>query len=111
MNSISKKKVSYKIVEELFIYLEDFGRLVNLPFRYPDLLRYNYSVPLMDKYGKDTLWETVYFQPSETEELNQKLVQTYAMMKVEGTCPSWNICMSTVWIIVPSGIPVLSGSV
>ena len=84
MNSISKKKVSYKIVEELFIYLEDFGRLVNLPFRYPDLLRYNYSVPLLDKTGKDTLWETVYFQPSETEELNQKLVQTYAMMKVEG---------------------------
>ncbi|HRH65321.1 MAG TPA: hypothetical protein PLU53_03405 [Bacteroidia bacterium] len=84
MNSISKKKISYQIVEELFIYLEDFGRLVNLPFRYPDLLRYNYSVPLMDKFGNDTLWETVYFQPSETEELNQKLVQTYAMMKVEG---------------------------
>lgn len=84
MNSISKKKLSYKIVEELFIYLEDFGRLVSLPFRYHDLLRYNYSVPLMDKFGKDTLWETVYFPPAETEELNQRLVQTYAMMKVEG---------------------------
>jgi len=84
MNSISKKKLSYRINEELFMYLEEFGRLEELPFRYPDLLRYTYSVPLYDKYGKDTLWETVYFQPTEMEELNQRLVKTYAMMKVEG---------------------------
>lgn len=84
MNIISKKKVSYRVNEDLFMYLEDFGRVDALPFRYQDLLRYNYSTPLSDKAGKDTLWESVYFPPGETEELNQKLVQTYAMMKVEG---------------------------
>ena len=84
MNSISKKKLSYRITEELFIYLEDFGRVETLPFRYQDLLRFNFSVPLLDKLGKDTLWETVFYQPGETEELNQRLVQTYALMKVEG---------------------------
>ncbi|MBP6334769.1 MAG: hypothetical protein KA444_04790 [Bacteroidia bacterium] len=84
MNSISKKKHSYRIKEELFIYLDDFGRVENLPFRYQDLLRFNYSVPLLDKKGKDSLWETVFFQPSETEELNDRLVKTYALMKVEG---------------------------
>jgi len=84
MNSISNKKVSYQVNEELFLYLEDFGRVDKLPFRYADLLRFNYTTPLLDKIGRDTLWETVYYQPGETEELNQKLVQTYAMMKVEG---------------------------
>jgi len=84
MNSISKKKVSYRINEELFIYLEDYGRTAELPFYYKDLLRYNYSIPLTNKAGEDTLWETVFYQAGETEDLNRKLIQTYAMMKVEG---------------------------
>ena len=84
MNSISKKKVNYKINERLFIYLEDFERTSDLPFYYQDLLRYTYSIPLTNKAGEDTLWETVFYQPGETEELNHKLIKTYAMMKVEG---------------------------
>ena len=84
MNSISKKKHHYRIREELFMYLEDYGRESELPFNYSDLLRHNYSIPLTNKSGEDTLWETVFYQPGETEELNQKLVKTYAMMKVEG---------------------------
>lgn len=84
MNSISKKKLSYRVSEELFIYLEDFGRIADLPFVYQDLLRYNYSIQLSNKAGQDTLWETVFYSPQETEELNRRLVMTYAMMKVEG---------------------------
>ncbi|REJ85337.1 MAG: hypothetical protein DWQ44_01395 [Bacteroidetes bacterium] len=83
-NIISKKKQSFRINEELFMYLEDFDRAENLPFRYPDLLRFNYTVPLLDKAGKDTLWETVFYPPGENEELNHRLIRTYAMMKVEG---------------------------
>lgn len=66
------------------MYLEEYGRTENLPFVYNDLLRYNYSMPLTNKAGEDTLWETVFYVPGETEELNQRLVMTYAMMKVEG---------------------------
>jgi hypothetical protein len=66
------------------MYLEEYGRTTELPFFYSDLLRYNYSMPLTNKAGEDTLWETVFFQPHETEELNQKLVKTYAILKVEG---------------------------
>ncbi|MFN8166155.1 MAG: hypothetical protein U0X76_08310 [Bacteroidia bacterium] len=84
MNEISKKKDSYRISEELFMYLEDFGRTCELPFVYQDLLRYNYSIPLTNKAGQDTLWETVFYNSTETEELNKRLVMTYAMMKVEG---------------------------
>jgi hypothetical protein len=84
MNSISKKKLTYRISEELFMYLEDFGRTADLPFVYQDLLRYNYSMPLSNKAGQDTLWESVFYTPQETEDLNKRLVMTYAMMKVEG---------------------------
>jgi hypothetical protein len=84
MNSISKKKQRIPISGKLEQYLKDFERSFILPFRYPDLLRYNFSVPLINKQGKDTLWETVYYTPAETAELSQKLVQVYAMMKVEG---------------------------
>lgn len=66
------------------MYLEDFGRTAELPFVYQDLLRYNYTIPLSNKAGQDTLWETVFFTPQETDELNKRLVKTYAMMKVEG---------------------------
>jgi hypothetical protein len=84
MNSISHKKEHYRINETFFMYLEDFGRLQDLPFHYSDLLHHNYVTPLIDKKGKDTLWETVYFPPGETVELHAKLIRTYAMMKVEG---------------------------
>ncbi len=66
------------------MYLEEYGRTIDLPFVYSDLLRYNYSMPLTNKAGEDSLWETVFYTPAETEELNTRLVQTYAMMKIEG---------------------------
>ena len=34
---------------------------MRLPLQYDDLLRYSASVPLIDRLGQDTLWETVYF--------------------------------------------------
>lgn len=83
MNSRSKKKLSYRINEELFMYLEEFGRLEELPFRYPDLLRYTYSVTRRLRKRRRSGKRSI-FQPTEMEELNQRLVKTYAMMKVEG---------------------------
>ena len=64
----------YRISAELFIYLEDFSRTAQLPFVYQDLLRYNYSIQLSNKAGQDTLWETVFYTPQETEELNLSLI-------------------------------------
>jgi len=84
MNSISKKKPSYQVNEEFMIYLDEFGRLMEIPFEYNDLLRFTSSIPLRDKDGKDTLWECVFYSPGEMKELNDRLVLMYAMMKVEG---------------------------
>jgi len=49
------------VEEPLRNYLKHYGREVKLPVTYTDLLRITYSVPLKDKNGQDTLWETVVY--------------------------------------------------
>ncbi len=53
----SRKKPFYPINPALRSYLKNHGREVNLPVTYDDLARITYSVPLKDKFGKDTYWE------------------------------------------------------
>lgn len=84
MNIISKKKPFYPINESLKEYLFNYSRLVKIPFTYSELLRYFFSIPQKDKHGKDTLWQTVMFQPSEMEDIHHRLVKMYAMMKFDG---------------------------
>lgn len=83
-NSISKKKPSFKVAEPLKEYLFNYNRLVKIPFSYTELLRFFSTLPNKDKHGKDTLWETVMFQPSEMEDIHHRLVKMYAMMKFDG---------------------------
>jgi hypothetical protein len=83
-NSISKKKPSYKITAPLKEYLLNYNRLVKIPFTYSELQRFFSSLPNKDKRGKDTLWETVMFQPSEMQDIHNRLVKMYAMMKFDG---------------------------
>ena len=51
---------------------------------YSDLLEHKLATPLLDKKGKDTLWETVFYEPERTEELNKELTYIYVMLKIEG---------------------------
>ena len=84
MNSISKKKPSYKVSEALKEYLFNYNRLVNIPFTYSELLRFFSTLSNKDKKGKNTLWETVLFHPNEMEDIHHRLVKMYAMMKFGG---------------------------
>lgn len=84
MNDISKKKIHYTIKKELRKYLKRYSREIKLPVSYSDLNHYENAVPLYDKTGRDTLWETVYYSPSEMEELNVALCKVYAILKTEG---------------------------
>ena len=43
-----------------------------------------YSVPLIDKYGVDTLWETVVYDAREWGYIREGLLETYAKLKTEG---------------------------
>lgn len=84
MAEISKKKFVVKIKGELQSYLMKFDRMVELPIKYQDLLRYDNSIPLLDKFGEDTLWETVFFAQSEMKEINHSLKKIYAILRADG---------------------------
>jgi hypothetical protein len=80
----SRKKVIYPVDDLLRSYLHTHGREVKLPISYKDLLRITYSTPLVDKNGKDTLWEKVSYDMKEWKYVRQGLVETYAILKTEG---------------------------
>jgi hypothetical protein len=83
-NHISKKKIHYTISNDLFSYLQKYDRVNPIPLRYPDLLRFSGSMPVLDKNGKDTLWESVVYPPSEHREVVQHLTEIYALLKTSG---------------------------
>lgn len=57
---------------------------MKLGLDYSDLLEHKLAAPLLDKKGKDTLWETVFYEPDRTARLNRKLTYIYVMLKNEG---------------------------
>jgi hypothetical protein len=84
MALISKKKIIYPVSLNLRKYLQKYGREVDFPIHYADLLRYSSSVPLYDSKGNDTLWETVLFSESDREEIHYDVKKIYALLKAEG---------------------------
>lgn len=83
-NKPSKKKVPYPVSEEFSTYLDRYNRNVKLPIQYGELLHYNNSIPLLDLEGKDTLWETVYFDDYYPRGIPQALTEIYALLKTGG---------------------------
>ncbi|PSL08015.1 hypothetical protein [Cecembia rubra] len=84
MALISKKKKIYPISDTLRAYLVKYGRVVDFPIHYSDLLRYSSSIPLYDYKGNDTLWETVLFSESDREEIHFNVKKIYSLLKAEG---------------------------
>lgn len=84
MALISKKKLIYPISIGLREYLRKYGREVDFPIHYADLLRYSSSIPLYDYKGNDTLWETVLFSESDREEIHYNVKKIYSLLKAEG---------------------------
>lgn len=84
MALISKKKIIYPISDDLRIFLQKYGREVDFPIHYNDLLRYSGSIPLYDYKGNDTLWETVFYAQSDREEIHYNVKKIYSLLKAEG---------------------------
>jgi len=80
----SKKKIPFAIKAPLLNYLKKCGRATTLPLQYEDLTRMTTSVALLDAEGTDTLWETAYYNPSDTREINDALTHIYALLKTDG---------------------------
>ncbi|NQY09342.1 MAG: hypothetical protein HRT71_07480 [Flavobacteriales bacterium] len=84
MTDIQKKKIHYEVSENLSRYLSGYSRSFLIPVRYEDLLRYENSMPLIDKQGRDTLWESVMFPYGEMDEINSGLTSIYAQLQAGG---------------------------
>ena len=80
----SRKKPLYPINHALRKYLKMHGREVALPVSYNDLTRISYSVPILDKQGRDTLWEKALYDMKDWNYLREGLLKTYAILKTEG---------------------------
>ncbi|MGA0132740.1 MAG: hypothetical protein ACO3ND_00055 [Opitutales bacterium] len=78
------RKPAYPVGDELRAYLVREGREVELPVSYPRLRNFTAAMPLLDREGRDTLWETVAYPPEEMEQLSRGLLETYALLRGEG---------------------------
>ena len=84
MALISKKKDLFKISKALRQYLAKYDRLIELPITYESLLRYDNSIPLYDRHGNDTLWETVFYPQADMKDIYHSLKIIYSIMKTSG---------------------------
>ena len=84
MPLISRKKQPYPISPALRGYLAESGRELVLPIRYDDLTSYGDSIPVYDKRGRDTLWESVLYPAHERARIFSGLLATYATLRVTG---------------------------
>ena len=80
----SRRKPIFPVNEKLREYLVQNGREIKLPSAYNDLLNFTYAIPLKDKFGNKTLWETVSYDMRESQYLRESLVKMYAVLKTEG---------------------------
>lgn len=84
MALISKKKRIYPISNGLRRYLIKYSREVDIPIHYHELLRYTNSIALYDSKEQDTLWETVFYDQSDREEIHLNVKMIYALLKAGG---------------------------
>jgi len=84
MALISKKKIIYPISAGLRRYLTQYGREVDIPIHYHELLRYTNSIALYDSKEQDTYWETVFYDQNDREEIHQNVKKIYALLKAGG---------------------------
>src|SRR6185295_19067457 len=83
-NKPSQKKPMFPVSTRLRSYLKQHGREVHLPVAYHDLLRFTCSVPVRDRFGADTLWESASYDKREWDYLREGLVHIYSILKTEG---------------------------
>ncbi|HTN44874.1 MAG TPA: hypothetical protein VL098_00900 [Flavipsychrobacter sp.] len=81
---ISKKKQHYPVNNDLHAYLREYSRSIDLPVGYDDLLHFSGAIPVYDKKGKDTLWESALYDPNEINRIHEGLKQIYSILKTEG---------------------------
>ncbi len=80
----SRKKIAFPISPSLDAYLTKNGNKIDISLQYEDLLRYHESMPLLDLEQKDTLWQTVFYNEHDYQEISKDLKLIYAYLKTDG---------------------------
>jgi len=91
---MSKKKPAFPINDMLKEYLIKYKRSLKISIFYDDLLRFQGSITVYDKYDKDTLWVRTYYSDSDRYEIDRSLKQVYTMLHSDGnieTIPYLNV--------------------
>lgn len=78
------RKPTYPISAGLREYLAKYGRETPLPITYADLRHFRESTPVIDKNGKETLWQTVLYYSFEMERIHEGLKEIYSLLKAGG---------------------------
>ena len=84
MQQISRKKSFFPLNPAFRGYLKLYEREIRLPVSYEELRYYDSSIPVYDKDGKDTLWESVFYPDSMYSQLKAGLVRIYSILKAGG---------------------------
>jgi hypothetical protein len=84
MEDIRFKKPVFLVQEPLRKYLSCANREVSLNIDYQDLLRFSNAITLFDRFGNDTLWETLIYTESDRRDIYESLFHIYAQLKVGG---------------------------
>ena len=84
MAEIRFKKPSYPVSKALRGYLLLTHRETGACLSYHDLLHASSTVPLFDKQGVDTLWETLIYHDADQKFIYDCLRKGYAQLKVGG---------------------------
>jgi len=92
---ISKKKPIFEVGEGLHKYLKLYQRDEKLPIGYKDLLNFTETVPVMDKFGNDTFWETPLYPQYLIDQLYDGLKVIYAKLKASSSSINILIVSST----------------
>lgn len=81
---ISRKKPIIPVSQELRKYLRTYQREKRLPISYHDLIQFNESFPVLDKFDRDTLWQSPMYAPLDLQRIHEGLKMTYAILKASG---------------------------
>jgi len=81
---ISRKKPIFPVASALTKYLKKYQRDGKFPISYYDLLSFHEAIPVLDKYGNDTFWETPLYPPYIQDQLYDGLKIVYAQLKASG---------------------------
>ena len=83
-NATQKKKPFFPIKSRLRDYLHKFHRSLELPVNYEDLLKFDDSFSLINKDGKDTLWQTLIYDQQFGREIYEGLKRIYVILRSGG---------------------------